>query len=1040
MKGVLLSILCCFSILCVQNQAFGQLSTTGKEFWVGFMDNNRVLPDAPDQAVIVISANEDATGTIEYLGRVINFSINQGQQFTHTVASTEVDLLHRLSGNIENKGVYILSNGKIAVYAFNERFRSADGTVVLPLGALGQDYLVTSHYETLTAAVNYNGNINDESQLLVVATEDQTEVEITPSVNTVNGNNPGVPFSIRLDRGQSYQLKSRDDLTGSRVRVVGDNAADCKKIAVFGGNKWTSVGNCGAANDNLFQQTYPTTTWGTSFAHVALSGRTSGELVKVLASEDDTEVLVDGASRGTLAAGQFLALEFGINQSASIKTTKPSAVTVFAKSQECNQPIAPNYENGDPFMITYSPSEQLLKTIRFNALSLPSIVTHYVNVVVRTSAVNLTVLDGQGMGGRFNPLPGDPEFSFARINISAGIHQLSNPEGFTAYVYGFGFLESYGFAVGAALDNLNFETESEYEFDVEGENIACLNQEGEWNIISDNPDFTYFVWDFGDGSNPVVGQTVTHTYTTPGDYEISVSAALSANTCDEQEEVTFETSVLEFSGDIVGQTSVCPDVEELIYKLENIENIASLDFSVEGGTIVENYGDSVLVAWGPANPAARVIATPFGENGCPGEAIILDVVINNQLVALLPEGPQDICFDSEQSHFYKAPNEAPGRGYTWNIIGGQVISGEGSSEVEVIWDQPGITGEVSYTVFSLVDNQCEGISDSIEVKVANVFEVNLLGRSTLSCNGNLDGEIELETLGGVAPYVYAWSHDAGLNASSATGLSAGLYTITITDAIGCVRVLEDIEVAEPEPLAIASIEYEGTSCFGKPDGRLDLNITGGVGPYSINFRDGLELTGNLNLNDLPQGVYAWNLTDANGCVLPIDFTITSPAPLNVDVRLEKPTCPGGSSGELLAIPTGGNGPYVFTWQEGSATADLLGLARGVYEVSVLDGDGCVSIGNGRVVEQAPQIRMPTGFDPREDAPLYEGVSNCTVNFQLWIYDRWGQLIFTGNSGWDGTINGDEAPGGTYSYLINYSYTVEEQAENQQKRGVFTLIR
>lgn len=1040
MKRVLLAFLCFFSLLGLHNRAFGQLSTAGKEFWVAFMDNNRILPDAPDQAVIVISANEDAVGTIEYLGRTIDFDIQQGQQFAHTVLSTDVDLLHRVSGNVENKGVYILSSGKIAVYAFNERFRSADGTVVLPIGALGKDYLVTSHYEILTAPVNYNGNINDESALLVVATEDNTQVEITSSVATLSGNNPGVPFTINLNRGQSYQLKAKADLTGSRVRVVGDNAADCKKIAVFGGNKWTSVGDCGAANDNLFQQTYPTTTWGTSFVHVALAGRTSGELVKVLASEDNTEVFVDGASRGTVDAGEFLTFDFGINQSASIRTSKPSAVTVFAKSQECNQPSAPNYENGDPFMITYSPSEQLLKSIRFNALSLPSIVTHYVNVVVRTDAANLTILDGQNMGGRFNVLASDPEFSYARINISQGIHQLSNPEGFTAYVYGFGFLESYGFAVGAALDNLNFETSSEYEFEVDGENVACLNQEANWSISSNNPDFTYFVWDFGDGSDPVVGQDVTHIYDTPGEYEISVTAALSANTCDEQEEITFETQVLELSTEIEGETSVCPDVEQIIYKITEADNITTVEFSVEGGTILENYGDSVLVAWGPANPDARVIAIPFGENGCPGEEIILEVVINNQLEASLPEGPLEICFDPNVTQIYTAPNALSGRGYEWQITGGQIVSGDGTSEIEVVWDQPGVTGGVSYTVFSLVDEQCEGTSEIIEVNIANLFEVSVLNQNNLGCSGDTNGQIELEVIGGVAPYTYTWSHDSSLNQELATGLAAGFYTVTITDDLGCERVLENIEIVEPDPLAIASIAFEGTSCFGKPDGSLDLSISGGVGPYSINFRDGVNFSGSLSLDDLPQGVYVWELIDANGCSLPIDFEITSPLPLNVDVRLEKPACPGGSNGELLAIPTGGNGPYVFTWDEGSVNSDLVGLSRGVYEVSVLDRDGCVSIGSGRVVEQAPQIRMPTGFDPRNDAALYEGVSNCEVNFQLWIYDRWGQLIYTGSTGWDGMINGEEAPGGTYSYLISYTYIIEEQPDDQQKRGVFTLIR
>ncbi|MDN3204625.1 PKD domain-containing protein [Algoriphagus sediminis] len=1039
MRKLLLAFLFTFLISSLQNIAFGQLSTVGKEFWVGFMDNNRILPDAPDQAVIVISANEDASGTIEYLGRTIDFDLQQGQQFTHVVPSTEVDLLHRVSGLRENKGVYILSNGKVAVYAFNERFRSADGTVVLPIGALGKDYRITSHYEVLTG-VNYNGNINDESQLLVIATEDNTNVEITPTVNTLSGGTANVPFTISLDRGQSYQLKSKSDMTGTRVRVVGDNADDCKRIAVFGGNKWTSVGQCGAANDNLFQQAYPVNTWGTSFVHVALSGRTSGELVKVLAAEDGTEVFVDGTSRGTINAGEFLSLEFGINQSAGIETSKPSSVTMFAKSQECNQPNAPNYENGDPFMISYSPNEQLLKSIRFNALDLPSIVTHYVNVVVSTAAAPQTILDGQNVGGRFSPLLSDPSLSYARMNISQGVHQLSNPEGFTAYVYGFGFLESYGFAVGAALDNLNFETEAAYEFEVDGINVACLNEEAEWSIVSENPDYTYFVWDFGDGSDPVVGQTVTHIYSEPGTYPVSVSAALSPNTCEEQENIDFEIEVNELSAELFGESSVCPDIEEVIYKIGEKENIGLVEFEVEGGTILENYGDSILVAWGPANPNARVIAKPFAENGCPGDEIILDVLINNQLQASLPEGPLDICFDPAVSHFYQVSNPVGGRFYDWEIEGGEILSGNGTSEIEAIWNNPGITGRIRYTVSSLVDESCEGVSDFIDINVTEEFIATVSNDPLLLCNGDSNGTIEIDVQGGVEPYSFEWEHDGSLDSGTAENLSAGFYTVKVIDAIGCERLISDIEVIEPEAMAIASIAFEGTSCFGKADGTLDLQITGGVAPYSIDFRDGINSSGSVNFTDLEMGVYNWDVVDANGCIILVEFEITSPAPLEVDVRLERPACPGGFNGELIAIPTGGNGPYVYSWDEGSSGANLIGLGRGQYEVSVLDSDGCVSLGRGRVVERAPQIRMPTGFDPKNNAPLYQGVSNCEVIFQIWIYDRWGQLIYTGNEGWDGQINGNDAPTGTYSYMVSYSYTIEEVPQTQQKRGTFTLIR
>ncbi|MBN7816398.1 PKD domain-containing protein [Algoriphagus pacificus] len=1041
MRKILHLFLFLFLFWFCPHLAEAQLSTVGKEFWVGFMDNNRILPDAPDQAVIVISANEDATGVIEYRGRSIPFNLSQGQQFSHIIPSTDLDMLHRNTGQIENKGIYISSNGKIAVYAFNERYRSADGTVVLPLGALGKDYLITSHYEFLTAQVQYNGNINDESELLVVATEDNTEIEITTSVDAFGGTIAGIPFTINLDRGQSYQLKAKADLTGSRVRVIGEDAANCKKIAVFGGNKWTSVGDCGAANDNLFQQAYPISSWGTSFVHVAFAGRTSGELVKVLASEDNTQVTIGGQNSGTIDAGEYLTLEFGVNESAKINTSKPASVTVFAKSQECNQTNDPDYQNGDPFMISYSPSEQLLKEIRFNALSLPSIVSHYLNLVVKAGTEDLTILDGQNQGAKFSPVPGDPNFSYARINITQGVHRLENSEGFTGYVYGFGFLESYGFAVGAALDNLNFETDVEYDFEVDGENVACLGQEGTWNINSENPIFTYFLWDFGDGSEMAEGEEVTHIFTEPGEYEVTVLASISPNSCDQQEEITFVVDVQAIEEDIelIGETSVCPEVEQLVYKLSESGIIPKVEFEVEGGVIVENYGDSVLVNWGVANDFAKLSAIPFTENGCPLDTISLNVKINKQLVAEIASGPEEICFDPTVLHTYEAPNLNDGRGYDWDVIGGTIVSGHGEGIIEVSWDQPGVTGSVSYTVYSLVDQSCEGLSPTLEVNVADTFEAKITAITPVLCFGGNDGEIELEITGGIAPYQYAWSHDPDLQSNKASLLEAGSYEVTITDQLGCSLVLSDLVVSEPDVLEIQSLIANETSCYGKSDGKLSLSIVGGTAPYSIDFNGPQSFTGTLALSDLEQGTYEWELIDANGCVLPISFEIISPPAMEVEVRLEKPACPGGSNGELLAFPEGGNNPYIYTWENPLGVGNqLIGVPKGNYNISVLDKLGCVSLGVGVVKEAAPALRMPTGFNPQEG--IYQGVSNCEVSFELWIYNRWGQLIYSGAEGWDGMTNDQESPSGSYSYLVQYSFPLDGEIQTIEKRGAFTLIR
>ena len=1014
--------------------SYAQLSTIGKEFLVGFMENNRVLPDAPDRAVLEIAAVEDASFTIEYLGLTQSQTLKKGERFNLIVDSRDIDVFHRSSGIVENKGIFISSSGDLSVYAFNERLRSADGTVVLPIAALGKDYLVTSHFERLTRPVEYDGNVDNESTLLVIATEDDTQIEITKS-------DTSAPFTISLNSGQSYQLKERFDLTGSRVRVIGDDANSCKKIAVFGGNKWTSVGNCGAANDNLFQQAYPINTWGKSFIHVALKGRTSGELVKVVASENDTEVFVNGVRRAFLGASEYVTLDFEADETVSITTSKPSSVTVLSKSQECNNASEPNYEQGDPFMITYSPNEQLLKKVEFSALSIVSIAVSYVNIIVPAGAESNTVLDGDNIGSSFSPVPGNNAYYFARVSISQGVHQLSNPDGLIAYVYGFGFLESYGYAVGAALDNLNFEVKAEYDFEVEGDLTACLNQEGTWTITPDSELYTYFVWDFGDGSPVQEGQEVTHIFDRPGKYEVSILASISPNTCDQQEEERFEIEVIEDRVELLGPVSVCPEVEELIYKLGPNENIKSVSFEIEGGTILEDYGDSILVNWGPSNPNARIIAHPINKNGCIVAPVYLSVIVNNQLDAEDPIGNVDVCFNPLATNFFSAPNPTEVRSYEWTVTGGTIVSGKNENAVEISWDIPGITGSVSYVTYSSVDQLCEGTSKPIQVQVAEEFVVSVGTLENAKCFGEGNGGITLNISGGTAPFNFTWSHDPTFNASNADALNVGFYSVKVVDQLGCEQTLENIQITEPELLGISSLSVIGVSCFGKEDGVLNLDITGGTAPYSIEIDDLIEFDGQLNLSNLASGSYELFVLDKNQCSIPVLFEITSPPALEVDVRMTKPACPGGSNGELFAFPDGGKAPYVYFWNEGNPSDNkLTGLAKGAYSISVLDASGCVSLGTGIITEQAPEVRMPTGFNPSRDGGVFEGVSTCDINFNIWIYNRWGQLIYSGTEGWNGLVAGENAVQGTYSFLMQYSFELEGQLQTVEKRGSFVLIR
>jgi hypothetical protein len=499
--------------------------------------------------------------------------------------------------------------------------------------------------------------------------------------------------------------------------------------------------------------------------------------------------------------------------------------------------------------------------------------------------------------------------------------------------------------------------------------------------------------------------------------------------------------VLETKLELLGSQSVCPLVEEAMYRVKNKQNIGRMEFEVEGGVILKTYSDSVLVKWGPSNPNAKVRVLPFSANGCPGAAVELPVVVNLRIVVTEAVGEKEVCYDPSVNFTYSAPDPSPGRRYEWIVKGGTLVSGQNSEKITVVWDQADVTGTIGYTAYSLVDNSCAGTAPDIQVKVAKELKLAVLAVSPVACFGQATGKIEVIANGGTPPYTFTWSHNATLKTVLASNLKAGLYSVKVTDGLGCEKNITGIEVKEPPLLELAGVTTTATTCFGKKDGKVSLKVIGGVAPYSLEFGGKQVFNGIFELDTLKKEKYVWEVTDANGCKIPVLFEITSPPPLVVDVTLVKTACPGEDNGELLVVPSGPAGPFQYLWNPSAQITDLAtGLAKGSYTVQVTDAAGCISFGSGTVVEEAPKIRMPNAFNPTEAPGKFTGVSNCVVNFSMIIYNRWGQLVYSGNEGWDGTLAGDKAPTDTYAYATTYSYLMEGNTVQVTFKGSVVLVR
>lgn len=1006
----------------------GQTTTEGRDFWMGFMENIHNPPGAPAVLQLSFSANERATVTVEapLANYSYTFTVEVGE--TAKVEMPVDDFMPRISGKT-NMGIHVTSDVDISVYALNKRALSADAAVILPTNALGDEYLVFSHKEPFGL----------ESQVLIVASADDTEIEIIPSQNLLGGQPGHVPFTITLNQGETYQLKSLDDLSSTIVKAVSTDEAECKNFAVFGGTLMTFVGYCGLNADHLYEQMFPTSTWGQEFLYVPYASRQGGDLLKLGAMEDNTVVNVEGLNPLALNAGQVATVSLALPGVRSITSNKPVSMAQFARSQDCDgQP-------GDPFMIVLSPMEQRIRDVTFRAFEAFEIEQYYLTLITVNDQLDGITLDGVPIGDQFD-IVGDN--AYARIEISQGNHRVVAPEGVIAYVYGFGNIESFGYSAGVSLENFNLNIDArDSQIDLVDEN-SCFNSTITLRALFETesnqpPQFTQFAWDLGDGTT-MEGSTVQHTYDTPGSYEITLVASDGSGACSTRETAkrVINVTAPAVTG-ISGPASVCPEVTGISYTAL-AEDAAVYEWTVVGGTIMgDPTGETILVDWSSGNPHARVSLKVLNVEGCPSEGFDLPILIDNRLQPALPQGATDLCFADRLGVVYNTP-ATNGSEYEWFVTGGSFVGGNSGNSVTVNWGSAPVK-TIRYRETNPNISDCAGDSPVLVVNVMPELVLNPTVNHVSCANGN-DGYISVEISGGLAPYNFRWNTGLeGTAQNTLPDLEAGTYDVLITDAAGC-EITQTYEVTQPVPLDV-SVDVMDVSCHGGSNGEVVALVTGGTMPYRYEW-NGTNLSSDNILSGQRAGAYSLKVLDANECEFILNYDIEEPEPLSASTMVTE-SCPGESTGSILIQASGGTAPYVYRWnlsppQDGAL---IEGLPAGKYSVTVTDANGCTFTTDApEITERFPVINIPNAFTPNGDGENdnFSIISDCSLEvFEMKVYNSWGLLVYHTSSSadfWDGTFEGEKAPTGKYTYHIIYKTSLNGQVIEDALVGVVRLLR
>ncbi|RYD97014.1 MAG: T9SS type A sorting domain-containing protein [Sphingobacteriales bacterium] len=258
----------------------------------------------------------------------------------------------------------------------------------------------------------------------------------------------------------------------------------------------------------------------------------------------------------------------------------------------------------------------------------------------------------------------------------------------------------------------------------------------------------------------------------------------------------------------------------------------------------------------------------------------------------------------------------------------------------------------TYTVTVTDANNCTA-TQSFTITEPTLLVASASAQTDVTCNGSATGSATVAATGGTGSYTYSWSPSGG-TADTASGLTAGTYTATVTDANGC-SATQSFTITEPAALVATASSQTNISCNGAANGAATVTATGGTGSYTYSWSPSGGTADTAT--GLTAGTYTATVTDANGCTATQSFTITEPAILAVAVNvLTNVTCNAGSDAAATAIVSGGTGAYTYSWAPTGGTADTAsGLSAGTYTVTVTDANGCIATQTFTINEPSPIV-------------------------------------------------------------------------------------
>lgn len=473
-------------------------TSEGTDFWIGFLESRNY--NAPHYLELLVCAREQTSFTLtvgpEETRIGTNYTVNTNDTVKVRIPWQLVEA--DSSEFVENKGLHLVSEKPVVVFALNYDKNSNDIATIFPTETLGTEYFAICYTPSVDNSSLREGR---NSEFLIVATEDNTKVTITPTAETDRFKSPpGVPFDVILNRGQVYQVQSKNvdhwtlpkqgDLTGTQIKSD-------KNIAVFSGSLAAMVPATAFGYwDHLFEQVPPVHAWGREFYTVPFERR-KWDRIRVLASQDNTVVTI-APDLGTyrLNKGQYKEVLVEHTKICHIQSDKRILVAQYSLSQSEDAGFFSG-ANNEPFMVIIPPIEQMRNNAIFISYPGKETIEYWTNIICKPSEIDNIMLDGQ----KLEMLDATNGIYFQKIKLTDGAHTILNKNqdgGLLAISYSFGSNESFGYPSVFRLDKL-LDLGASLSF--EGDTILLCK--GTSQTLDAGADFVKYLWSTGDTTRTI---------------------------------------------------------------------------------------------------------------------------------------------------------------------------------------------------------------------------------------------------------------------------------------------------------------------------------------------------------------------------------------------------------------------------------------------------------------------------------------------------------------------------------------------------------